>query len=130
MPLSEYEQRVLEEMEQRLRSDDPKLAKAISGGAPRRPLQVVLGGLVALGGIGLLFVALTTQMIWLGVIAFVAMFAGVLVALQRAAGGADMRGGADPRGGGDSNVRPLKRRSGSFMDKLEQRWDRRREGDR
>src|SRR5690606_39529702 len=54
MPLSEYEQRVLDEMEQQLRSDDPKLARTISGGAPRRPLHVALGGFVVIAGIGLL----------------------------------------------------------------------------
>ena len=42
MPLSEYEQRVLEELEQQLRSDDPKLAETISGRTSRRPLQYTI----------------------------------------------------------------------------------------
>ena len=124
MPLSEYEQRVLEQMEQQLRSDDPKLAKAIAGGAPRRPLHVALGGVAVLAGIGLLFVGLSSAMIWVGVLGFAAMFGGVLLALRRPHIGTS----------GASNApesRPTKQRSGSsFMDRLEQRWDRRRDQDR
>jgi hypothetical protein len=124
MPLSEYEQRVLEEMEQQLRSDDPKLAKAISGGAPRRPLHVALGGVVVLAGIGLLFVGLYNAQIWLGLLGFVAMFGGVLLALRR------------PRIGGDASspaphgAPPARPRGPSLMEKLEERWDRRRDEDR
>lgn len=125
MPLSEYEQRVLEEMEQQLRSDDPKLAKAIAGGAPRRPLQVILGGVIVLAGIGLLFVGLSNQ-IWLSIVGFVAMFGGVLMAMRRPRGPADQ--GAVPSGDTPDNVRPIRPRRGpSFMDKLEERWDRRRD---
>jgi hypothetical protein len=130
MPLSEYEQRVLEEMEQQLRSDDPKLAKAISGGAPRRPMTVALGSVLVLAGVGLLFIGLYNGLIWLGLLAFVAMFAGVLLALRRPRSGGDTAG-ARADGSGPSNVTPLRRRSGSgagsFMTRLEQRWDRRRD---
>lgn len=123
MPLSEYEQRVLEEMEQQLRSDDPKLAKAISSGAPRRPLQVVLGAVVVLAGIGLLFTGLYTQLLVLGIVGFVAMFGGVLVALRRSGSGPSAPSDA-PR----DNVRPMRRPRGrGFMDRLEERWDRRRD---
>lgn len=127
MPLSEYEQRVLEEMEQQLRSDDPKLAKAIAGGAPRRPLQVVLGGLVVLAGVGLLFAGLYSGEIWVGILGFLAMFGGVLVAMRRPRGAAAPAAGSSDQTGG--NVRPLRpRRGSSFMDRLEERWDRRRDG--
>lgn len=128
MPLSEYEQRVLDEMEQQLRADDPRLAKTISGGVPRRPLHVALGGVVVLAGIGLLFAGLFYAQIWLGLLAFVAMFAGVLLALRRPQASGEP---AAPARQGD-NVRPLRQRStgSSFMDRLEERWDRRRRDDR
>lgn len=123
MPLSEYEQRVLEEMEQQLRSDDPKLAKAISGGAPRRPLHVALGGLIVLAGVGLLFAGLYNAQIWLGLLGFVAMFGGVLLALRRPR----IRGeGPAPAQG----ARPSRSRGPSLMERLEERWDRRRDEDR
>ncbi len=130
MPLSEYEQRVLDEMEQQLRSDDPKLARTISGG-PRRPLHVALGGVVVLGGIGLLFAGLYTGQVWIGLLGFLAMFGGVLLALRRPKVAGDA-----PRDPGNDNVRPIRPRRGGgsggapFMQRLEERWDRRRRDQR
>src|SRR5699024_8713571 len=78
MPLSEYEQRVLEEMEQQLRSDDPKLADTISGAAVRRPRNVILGTLLGLAGIGLLVAGVANGYgalgMVLGIVGFLAMF--------------------------------------------------------
>ncbi|MFV0254408.1 MAG: DUF3040 domain-containing protein [Beutenbergiaceae bacterium] len=127
MPLSEYEQRVLEQMEQQLRSDDPKLAKTISG-APRRPMQIVLGGVVVLAGIGLLFAGLLVSQIWLGLLGFVAMFAGVLVALRR--GGSTSGGPARGRNRNGSSPKDPRPQSSGLMDRLEERWDRRRRDER
>nr|WP_290370743.1 DUF3040 domain-containing protein [Ruania suaedae] len=121
MPLSEYEQRVLEQMEQQLRSDDPKLANAISGTAVRRPRNVVLGTLLGLAGVGMLVAGVATSYVILGIVGFLAMFAGVMLAISR------------PRGAAahethESNVRPLKQKTdGSFMSRLEERWDKRRD---
>lgn len=135
MPLSEYEQRVLDQMEQQLRSDDPKLARTISGG-PRRPLHVALGGIIVLAGIGLLFVGLYNAQVWLGLLGFVAMFGGVLLALRR-----PKLAGGPPQDPASDNVRPLRPRRGGggnggknagapFMQRLEERWDRRRREER
>ncbi|WP_156251199.1 DUF3040 domain-containing protein [Pseudactinotalea terrae] len=133
MPLSEYEQRVLDEMEQQLRSDDPKLARTISGGAPRRPLHVALGGFVVIAGIGLLFAGLWNAQVWLGLIGFVAMFGGVLLALRR-----PKLSGAEPQDPSSDNVRPIRPKRGGggksggapFMQRLEERWDKRRRDER
>ena len=123
MPLSEYEQRVLEEMEQQLRSDDPKLADTISGAAVRRPRNVVLGTLLGLAGIGLLVAGAATSYVVLGIVGFLAMFAGVMLAISR-----PKRVAAPPAEA--SNVHELKRKqSGGFMSKLEDRWEHRREDD-
>lgn len=123
MPLSEYEQRVLEEMEQQLRSDDPKLADTISGAAVRRPRNVVLGTLLGLAGIGLLVAGAATSYVVLGIVGFLAMFAGVMLAISRPKGAP-----ASPQA--PSNVHELKRKqSGGFMSKLEDRWDHRRDDD-
>ncbi|HIZ38146.1 MAG TPA: DUF3040 domain-containing protein [Candidatus Ruania gallistercoris] len=123
MPLSEYEQRVLEEMEQQLRSDDPKLADTISGAAVRRPRNVVLGTLLGLAGIGLLVAGAATSYVVLGIVGFLAMFAGVMLAISR-----PKRVAAPPAEA--SNVHELKRKqSGGFMSKLEDRWDHRRDDD-
>ena len=133
MPLSEYEQRVLDEMEQQLRSDDPKLARTISGGAPRRPLHVALGGFVVLAGVGLLFAGLWNAQVWLGLIGFVAMFGGVLLVLRR-----PKLAGEAPQDPAADNVRPIRPKRGGgprsggapFMQRLEERWDKRRRDER
>ncbi|WP_147919379.1 DUF3040 domain-containing protein [Ruania zhangjianzhongii] len=123
MPLSEYEQRVLEQMEQQLRSDDPKLADTISGASVRRPRNVVLGTLLGLAGIGLLVAGAATSYVVLGIVGFLAMFAGVMLAISR-----PKHAPAPPAQA--SNVHELKRKqSGGFMSKLEDRWDHRRDGD-
>ncbi|UFU05134.1 DUF3040 domain-containing protein [Ruania halotolerans] len=125
MPLSEYEQRVLEQMEQQLRSDDPKLANAISGTAVRRPRNVVLGTLLGLAGVGMLVGGVAADIVVLGIVGFLAMFAGVMLAISRPRTPAHGDGTAD-------NVRPLRRKpegksDGSFMTRLEERWDKRRD---
>lgn len=132
MPLSEYEQRVLEELEQQLRSDDPKLANTISGRPVRRPLYVGLGIVGLLGGLAALVGGSATGQLWLSVVGFLLMFCGVLLAISRPRKGREGDKGSE----GPDNVRPLHGGSGgsagksndgsSFMGKLEERWERRR----
>lgn len=126
MPLSEYEQRVLEQMEQQLRSDDPRLVDTISGQGPRRPVTVLLGIALVLAGLGGLVAGVASGHIWIGFIGFLAMFGGVLVAMRRGSGSQPVQrttGPAKsnaPKGGKkDTNKRPL-------MDRLDERWDKRR----
>lgn len=122
MPLSEYEQRVLEQMEEQLRSDDPKLADTISGASVRRPRNVVLGTLLGLAGIGLLVTGVATTYVVLGIVGFLAMFGGVMLAISR-----PKRTETTQQQG---PVQPAKKKSnGGFMSKLEDRWDNRRGGD-
>ncbi|WP_454294467.1 DUF3040 domain-containing protein [Salana multivorans] len=128
MPLSEYEQRVLAQMEQQLSSDDPKLAETFTGAvpaaAPRSASRVGLGVLVTALGLGVIVVGLAQGWSWLGVIGFLVMFGGVLLSLSRGKGGAgDPVPGAGP-------AKPAGTRSqgtSPFMSRLDERWDRRRE---
>lgn len=128
MPLSEYEQRVLEQMERQLTSDDPRLANTLTSRG-RKPMgRLVLAGVGALVGLLMLVFGAAIPMAWLGVVGFVVMFAAVAFAFAgpRASG---------PRGVVRSNgrVEPTKkkRRSGGMMSRFEERWQRRREqGDR
>jgi hypothetical protein len=83
MPLSDYERRVLEEMEAQLSSDDPKLATSMS--TPQRPSRrgrVSLGLLLAIGGLALLVGGLAVSQLWLSLIGFAALFAGAWIALS------------------------------------------------
>lgn len=121
MPLSEYEQRVLEQMEQQLRSDDPKLADTISGASVRRPRNVVLGTLLGLAGIGLLVAGVATTYVVLGIVGFLAMFGGVMLAISRPKH-------TEKTQQSPGVAQPEKKKSnGGFMAKLEDRWDNRRD---
>ncbi|HWS58549.1 MAG TPA: DUF3040 domain-containing protein, partial [Actinotalea sp.] len=81
MPLSEYEQRVLEQMERQLTSDDPKLVHTLQGRTASPVRRWVLAGTGALIGLGLLVAGAATNTTWLGVLGFVAMFLAVLYAV-------------------------------------------------
>lgn len=123
MPLSEYEQRVLAQMEQQLSSDDPKLAESFSGSAPapgsRSASRVGLGALMAVLGLGVIIVGLAQGLSWLGIIGFLVMFGGVLFSLSRGKGA--------PTAGGAAKQAPRAQGPSPFMTRLDERWDRRRE---
>lgn len=122
MPLSEHEQKLLEQLEKQLHEDDPKFANSM-GSDPGRSWStrhVVIGVLCALAGIFLLLVGVTLQNIFVGVLGFVVMGAGVYFATMRNSASGKTR----PAGPGKSG----KPRS-SFMSSLEERWDERRRGE-
>lgn len=142
MPLSEHEQRVLEQMEQALYAEDPRLASQLKRPAPtgaaagldRR--RLALGILVALAGLALVVVGVMSSLIWVGAIGFLAMvLGGAWAASPSRSGKATLRvvgkDGAAGRAGTAPSQRPRKprqgNRSGSFMERMEQQWDRRRE---
>ena len=127
MPLSEYEQRVLEQMERQLTTDDPRLANTLTQRGHRPFTRYVVAGVGAAVGLLLLVVGAANSLPWLGVIGFVVMFAAVayvFAAPQRAT-----RSG--PRGvvqsdGQVKSAKPRARGKSGFMARLEERWERRR----
>lgn len=124
MPLSEHEQKLLEQLEKQLHEEDPKFANSM-GSDPGRSWStrhVVIGVLCALAGIFLLLVGVTTQLIVVGVLGFIVMGGGVYFATMRSAAAA-ARGGAP--GGAAKSGKPRS----SFMNSLEERWDERRRGE-
>jgi len=124
MPLSEYEQRVLEQMERQLSSDDPKLVHALQS-APTGMRRWLLTGAGALAGLSVLVIGAATGNLLVGVLGFVAMFVSVVLAFSppRRRGPA---GAVQP----DGSVR-RKKSSAGFLERMEHRWDRRRDqGDR
>jgi Protein of unknown function (DUF3040) len=131
VPLSDNEQRLLEQMERALYAEDPKFASTMRGanrrvGAGRKIL--IGGGAVVLGLVGLVAGVARGQYI-LAILGFVLMLAGTAYALssqRRGGGGAGPTGVVGP--GGSVKSRPAqRRRGGTFMQRLEQRWDRRRD---
>ncbi len=82
MPLSEHEQRLLDEMERQLYQNDADFVSAV--GRPRRRSThrtVLLGVLLLVVGIGALVVGVISKLSIVGIVGFVLMFAGVVVAL-------------------------------------------------
>ena len=128
MPLSEYEQRVLEQMERQLTSDDPRLANTLTQRGHRPFGRYVIAGVGASVGLLLLVLGAANSLPWLGVIGFVVMFAAVAFAFAAPHRSSGHRSG--PRGvvQGDGQVKPASqgRRKSSFMSRLEERWERRR----
>jgi hypothetical protein len=122
MPLSEYEQRMLEQMERQLRSDDPKLADTL-GTRRSRGSRVLLGVVVLIVGIGMLVGGAALQQPWLGVIGFLTMFGGVWITVSSPRR-ADPTGAVGGAGTTASGSRAGRR---SFMQRMEERWDRRRD---
>ncbi|KGM11284.1 DUF3040 domain-containing protein [Cellulomonas bogoriensis] len=126
MPLSEYEQRVLEQMEQQLSSDDPKLVNTFQGRGTTSLRRWILCGTGALAGLVVLLIGAVLALPWLGVLGFIGMFVSVVLAFSTPRKG--------PAGvvGDDGSIRPRsksRQREPGFMDRMEQRWDNRRDGD-
>lgn len=127
MPLSEYEQRVLEQMEQQLSSDDPKLASAMHGRSSSPITRWLLSGTAVLAGLGMLVAGAATSLAWLGVVGFVLMFGAVLWAFSK-----PRRSGPQGVVAPDGSVgrRPgpsaAGRRDG-LLKRLEARWEKRRD---
>jgi len=121
MPLSEYEQRVLSQMEQQLRSD-PKLVSTFTSEQRYSGRRLALGALLVLAGLGMLVGGVAGSLIWLGVLGFVAMLGGVMLAISKPKGAA-----ARPISPGRVGKPASTRRDAGFMQRLEERWDRRRD---
>ncbi|NTW39728.1 MAG: DUF3040 domain-containing protein [Cellulomonadaceae bacterium] len=126
MPLSEYEQRVLEQMERQLTSDDPKLVNTFQGRGSGSVRRWLLTGAGALVGLSLLVVGAAVGRPWVGVLGFVTMFVAVLLAFST-----PRRRGPVGVVGADGGVRrkaaPRPTPKKGFLSRLEARWERRRD---
>jgi hypothetical protein len=125
MPLSEQEQRLLEEMERNLYRNDADFVHAVGGVRGRRPnyRAIVLGVLLAVAGVGALIAGVALQLLIVGIIGFALMFAGVLIAITPS-----KRGMATAVPGETPATAKMQRSRGGFMDRLNERWDRRQDG--
>jgi hypothetical protein len=123
MPLSEQEQRLLDEMERHLMRNDADVVSAPRDGRTLSYRNIVYGTILVLLGLGGLVVGVSTQLIVVGVIGFVVMLGGVILAVTPTRG--------IPRGPADAAAAPAAakpRANSSFMDRMNERWDRRQEG--
>ncbi len=130
MPLSEEEQRLLEQMEEALAAEDPQFVSALRGASSRRHHKrlTILSALGFLAGVAVLMTGAVLTLTILAVGGFIIMlgcaYAGVINARKL----------ADPDL--PDNVHPITRakqgqassdRSSGFMNRMEDRWRRRRD---
>ncbi|MBT2486348.1 MULTISPECIES: DUF3040 domain-containing protein [unclassified Microbacterium] len=124
MPLSEQEQRLLDEMERHLLHNDADVVSAPSGDRALSYRNLVYGALLLLAGVGGLVAGVILGDVWgivVGVVGFAAMLAGVMVAVTPVS---RAPGTAVPRQSSPSKPQS----SASFMDRMNDRWDRRQDG--
>ena len=135
MPLSEHEQRLLEQMERALYADDPKFASSLRGskgrGYDRR--RLILGAVAVVAGVGLLLAGVGRPNPILGVVGFLVMLAGTWLALvgwRSRAASATASGATGAAGkAGKPGKAPKQPRQRGFMNRMEDRWQRRQDGD-
>lgn len=152
MPLSEEELRLLEQMERELAAEDPKFVATLQGRTLRRSakLRTFVAAGVFVVGVALMMGGAVSELIWLGVIGFLIMLGSATVGLAAWRGqqapreqmtaerlvetGFDERrfeviegGRRERRFRKPKAAKPQKH--GTFMQRLEQRWqDRRNQG--
>jgi len=152
VPLSEHEQHLLEQMEQALYAEDPKFASQMQGSAARarfrRSLVFGAGGVVA--GLGFVVLGVATESVLWGAVGFALMVSGVAYAIKPPKTlavklGAVAQDGTvrehEPAGRFEKWRRTAKPRQAgkpqagkkpnapkqTFLRRLEDRWDRRRQ---
>lgn len=132
MPLSEHEQKLLDQMEQALVAEDPRFAHQMKSPAPFAKPQhkrIVPGALGVLLGLVLVLVGVNTTM-WVGAAGFALMVAGAAYALTpaRAPHLSAVPTSATPAGKSAGKRKSRNSSGQGFMGRLEERWEKRRNG--
>lgn len=157
MPLSEHEQRLLDQIERGLYAEDPKFAQTVQARDPRKHYRrrMVQAALGFVAGVCLLMAGVILKLIPISVIGFVVMLACCVWGLSSwkrmtgigsekasapsgdassSAGEASTSGRKQPKSPRSSRpARPARQsrgNRGTFMERMEERWRRRREGGR
>ncbi len=124
MPLSEQEQRLLDEMERSLYNNDADFVATVSSRTGRPNYRrIALGALIALLGIVTIITGIMIKQPLVGMIGFIVILGGALLALSSPRSGAPI----EPEPGGASRGKAAA--GGGFMDRMNERWERRQEGD-
>ena len=141
MPLSEHEQRLLDQIERALYQEDPKFASTVRATDLRTHMRRRLrrAALVLALGFALLMAGVVTQQYAIGIAGFVVMVGALLLAMTswkrlgqpgqpdlRVAGGPERPARPGRSTPGSRRVRPPSGgSSGGLMGRLEERWRRR-----
>ena len=128
MALSHEEQRLLDQMEAALAAEDPKLENALRGTGVRRihRRRAAIAGVGFFAGLALLITGISTSPL-ISVLGFVVMVAAAVTAIYS---WQHVGTSADTNRSGDRATAPPGTRGPEgqgFMDKMEERWRRRRD---
>jgi hypothetical protein len=129
MALSEQERKLLEQLEASLMAEDPKLADTLSGSSTIRihRRRAAIAGLGFVIGVVVLLVGVQVHPA-VSVLGFLLMLGAALIGINSWRRVGD--DGGQPSRRGPSAPRPGSSNSSQdFMDKLEERWRRRQQGD-
>lgn len=122
MPLSEYERRVLEQMEKQLEAEDPKFANNLQGSKKSSALRLFLAVLGVIVGLTLLVFGVSISQPIVGVVGFLVMFSAVtfvLLAPKHREKEQDLNSKNAPQKPHDEKRH--------FTSKFEERWEKRHE---
>ncbi|WP_206790373.1 DUF3040 domain-containing protein [Amycolatopsis sp. MtRt-6] len=126
MPLSEHEQRLLDQIERELYAEDPKFASTVRGTRLRRPARRrrIQGIALFVVGVALLVLGVVVPQFrvadipLISVLGFLVMFFGVMLAVTSIRHGAD----GDGKGGGQGPGGKQAGRRSSFTQRMEERF--------
>jgi cytochrome c biogenesis protein CcdA len=130
MPLSDHEQRMLDQIESALYAEDPKFASSVRGGGLRAPTarRRLQGVALFVLGLAMLVSGIPFKAVWAGpfpilsVVGFIVMFGGVVLAIT----GPRLSGrGERPGSSTGARQRRSKGAGGSFTSRMEDRFRRR-----
>ena len=127
MALSEHEEALLQQMEEALYAEDPRFASRIQKSNSRvLGRGRILAGVVAgVAGLALVVFSAMSSVIWLGAIGFAIMVGGIVYAITPSkAKLAAVSDDGSPKPRGTAKAGPSKQ--ASFMERLEERWEKRR----
>ncbi|MEA5363677.1 DUF3040 domain-containing protein [Amycolatopsis sp., V23-08] len=127
MPLSEHEQRLLDQIERELYAEDPKFASTVRGTRLRRPARRrrIQGIALFVVGVALLVLGVVVPQFrvadipLISVLGFLVMFFGVMLAVTSIRHGAEADGKG---GGGGARGGKQQGRRSSFTQRMEERF--------
>jgi len=129
VPLSEEEQRLLEQMEEALAAEDPKFASALRGAASRQHHKRIMFAAIVgfIVGVAILMTGAVQMITAVAVGGFLVMLGSAYLALThwRKLSEPDLPDNVHPIG--RSKSRPAPSKQSGFMNRMEDRWRRRRD---
>jgi len=122
MPLSEREQRLLEEMERNLYQGEADVVNTLGSRKAPNYRASALGVILAVVGIATMLVGVYQDVTVIGIVGFAVLFSGVMVAVATP-------GRATTKTAAQAPSTRSATSSSSVMDRLNERWERRQRGE-